>query len=183
MTPIATNQPEHPHAPTHAGAAKKGGGVDTPDPTQWTTDDGALIERQDITASIAANVDAGMPGTRDRPERRRFTPEQLTAVRQPPGLSGAERDQLADWFRMTGTEVDEPLHAELAQVVAGIVNARTSTVLEEAAQAIADQHEAYLHSPGLSPDWIAGWHSANHHDVYTLSALHSWRQPPADAPK
>ena len=172
-----TNDHQPTGTPGVPGDAKKGGGVDTPDLTQWTTDDGVAVERQDITASIAATVDAGHPGTRDRPERRRFTPEQLAAVNQPPGLSDAERDQLTDWFRTTGAELGDPLPSELVQVVAGIVNARTSTVLEEAARKITDQHEAYLHSPGLSPDWVAGWHSANHHDVDVVNALHPWRQP------
>lgn len=65
----------------------------------------------------------------------------------------------------------------LDRVVADIVNARVGDVLREVSQKVADQNEAYLHSPGLNPDWIAGWHSANHHDVDTINALYSWRLP------
>lgn len=152
--------------------------MDTPDLTQWTTDDGVVVERQDILANIAANVEAGHPGTRSRPERRRFPTEHIAAARQPPGLSDSERDQLRDWWNSpAGADTDGPIPAELEQIVAAIANARTSTALDAVAQKVADQNESYLHSPGLSPDWIAGWHSANHHDVYTINALHSWRQP------
>lgn len=65
----------------------------TPDPSQWTTDDEMVVERQDIIASITAAADSGHPG-RPRPQRRRHTPEQVAAAFEPPGLTDSERDQL-----------------------------------------------------------------------------------------
>ncbi|MFE6508111.1 hypothetical protein ACFVBP_10610 [Nocardioides sp. NPDC057764] len=130
-----------------------------------------MVERQDIIASITAAADSGHPGY-PRPQRRRRTPEQVAAAFEPPGLTDSERDQLRAWSASKDNGTAEPNLTGLDQVVADIVNARVSEVLKEVSQKVADQNEAYLHSPGLSQDWIAGWHSANHHDVDTINALY-----------
>ena len=44
------------------------------------------------------NRRGGRSSRTPRPERRRFTPEQVAAAFEPPGLSDSERGQLRDWW-------------------------------------------------------------------------------------
>lgn len=65
-------------------------------------------------------------------------------------------------------EADHDIADAVAEFYADIVREHRAEVLAEAERRIDGAYRAYLSSSGLSPDWIAGWHSSNLHAAHVV---------------